>query len=156
MATAMGLFDWLRPAASGEARDGAELAALAGRVEALEDRMRRHAAMCRYPQMKAAVEQLAAQQGEHLKTLKGILADRNAWAHPPTPVAHEGENDWARLSNDLTELATLVVDAQRAGIKLEGTDEATAQTLLAIAEQDSHYEAELRKIALKCDPQAID
>ncbi|HVN30208.1 MAG TPA: hypothetical protein VMT64_17035 [Candidatus Binataceae bacterium] len=156
MATAMGLFDWLRPSAADNIDDNIELAALSGRIEALVDRMRRHAAMCRYPQMRSAVEQLAERQTEHLKSMKAILADRDLWARPPEPPASEGSNDWGRLSNDLNELATLGDDLHRTAIRFEAFDAATAKVLHKIAAEDSNYESELRKIALKCDPQAID
>jgi hypothetical protein len=156
MATAMGLFDRRRPSASGETRGKEELAQLAGRVEALEDRLRRHGTMCRYPQMQSAVGKLADRLGEQLQSLKGALADSNAWPRPPAAVAHEGENDWARLSGDLSELATLGDDMHRTAIKFESLEATTAKTLMTIAGQQSDYEAELRKIALKCDPQALD
>lgn len=152
----MGLFDWLRPSAAGNVDDSIELAELTGRIEALVDRLRRHAAMCRYPQDRSAVEQLAEHQAEHLKSLKSILADRNAWARPPAGVAHEGSNDWGRLSGDLNELGTLGDDMHRTAIKFEAFDTATAKVLHEIAAQDSNYESKLRQIALKCDPQAID
>ena len=152
----MGLFDRLRPSATGENRGKDELAQLAGRLEALEDRLHRHAAMCRYPQMQSAVEALAEHLAEQLKSLKAALADKNAWPRPPAAVAHEGENDWARLSGDLSELATLGDDMHRAAIKFEAFDPPTAKTLMTIADRQSDYEAELRKIALKCDPQALD
>ncbi len=152
----MGLFDWLRPSAAGDADNDTELAELTGRIEALVDRLHRHAAMCRYPQMRSAVEQLAEHQAEHLKSLKSILADRNTWARPPAGVASEGSNDWGRLSNDLNELATLGDDLHRTAIKFEAFDEPTAKVLLTMAAQDTDYESKLRQIALKCDPQAID
>ena len=155
MATAMGLFDWLRPSTAGKAQN-TELAELTGRIEALVDRLRRHAAMCRYPQMRIAVEQLAERQAEHLKSLKQTLAERDTWARPPAPPASEGSNDWGRLSGDLNELATIGDLLHRTAIKFEDSDAATAKVLHQIAADDSNYESDLRQIALKCDPQAID
>jgi hypothetical protein len=152
----MGLFDRFRSAGSGETHAREELAELAGRVEALEDRLRRHAAMCRYPQMQSEAEKLADHQAQHLKTLKAVLAKRSGWPRPPAPVAHEGSNDWGRLSGDLNVIATLGDDMHRTAIKFEPLDEAIATTMRKIAEEDSEYEARLRKIALKCDPQALD
>jgi hypothetical protein len=153
MAIAMGLFDRGNDPRSDQ---NDKLAELAGRVEALADRMHRHAAMCRYPQMRKVVEELATQQDRHLKLLRALLAERNLWPRPPAAVAHEGSNDWGRLSGDLNELATLGDDLHRESIRWEGVDATVAATLDRAGDEDADYEAELRKVALKCDPQALD
>jgi hypothetical protein len=153
MAIDMGLFDRGNDPHSDQ---NDKFAQLAGRVEALADRMHRHAAMCRYPQMRKVVEELAVQQERHLKSFKALLAERNRWPRPPAAVAHEGSNDWGRLSGDLTELAALGDEMHRAAIKWEAIDAAVAAVLDRAGDEDVDYEAELRKIALKCDPQALD
>jgi hypothetical protein len=153
MAIAMGLFDRGNDPHSDQ---NDKLAELVGRIEAIADRMHRHAAMCRYPQMQKVVEELAVQQERHLKSFKGLLAERNLWPRPPAPVAHEGSNDWGRLSGDLNELAALGDELHRAAIRWEGIDPAVAAALDRAGDEDADYEAELRKVALKCDPQALD
>jgi hypothetical protein len=153
MATAMGLFNRGNDPQSDQ---DDKLAELAGRIEALADRMHRHAAMCRYPQMRKVVEELATQQDRHLKSFKDLLADRHLWPRPPAPLAHEGSNDWGRLSGDLNVLAALGDELHRTAIRWEGIDRNVAAALDRAGDEDAAYGAELRKIALKCDPQALD
>jgi len=153
MAIAMGLFDRGNDPRSDQ---NEKLAELTGRVEALAHRLHRHAAMCRYPQMAKTVEELAVQQDRQLRSFKASLAERNLWPRPPAPVAHEGSNDWGRLSGDLNELATIGDEMRRAAIRWEGIDRSVAAALDRAGDEDADYEAELRKVALKCDPQALD
>jgi hypothetical protein len=53
-------------------------------------------------------------------------------------------------------LGTLVSGIQRASRVWEGIDTATAEKLLAIAIADGEAQNQLRALALKCDPQALD
>ncbi len=149
----MGLFDRGKDPQSDQ---NDKFAQLAGRIEALADRLHRHAAMCRYPQMAKVVDELATQQDRHVKSFKSSLADRNLWPRPPAALAHEGSNDWGRLSGDLNELATVGDELHREAIRWEGVDRTVAAALDRAGDEDADYEAELRKVALKCDPQALD
>jgi len=154
MASAMGLFDWFRSTPDKTAV--AELADLAGRKETLMGRLRRHAAMCSYPTIKAGLERLAEEQAESFEVLRAILADRNTWPRPIEETPREGSNNWERLSGDLEILHALALGIQKAAGIWEGIDAAVAAKLMPIAVADGEAEARLRALALKCDPQALD
>ncbi len=156
MASGMGFFDKLRASVSSETRLSNELAEQVGRNEDLAARLSRHAAMTAYPYIKTGVQALAAREAIHLKRLKAILSARNLWPRPPEPVARDGANNWERLSADLEHLGSLAAAFHRAAAEWESVDQNVADQLAAIALEDGENESELRKLALKCDPQAID
>ena len=155
MASAMGFFDRFL-ASSPEKAAVAELAELAGRKEALIARLGRHAGKCSYANLRAGLEGLAIKQSETFKTLRSILADHNTWPRPPESEPHEGSNNWERLSSDLELLRTIAIGMQKAAGTWEGVDSGVAEKLLPIAVSDGDAESELRALALKCDPQALD
>jgi hypothetical protein len=154
MASAMGFFD--RLLSSPDKTAVAEMAELAGRKEALIARLRRHAAMCSYPTIKAGLEHIADGQEETFKVLRGILTDRGTWPRPPEATPREGSNNWERLSNDLATMHALAMGMQKAAGVWEGIDQAVADKLAPIAASDDDAEGALRTLALKCDPQALD
>jgi hypothetical protein len=155
MASAMGFFDKLL-SSSPEKSAIAGLAELAGRKEALIGRLERHAAKCSYPNIKGGLERLALNQAESFKALRSILSDHDTWPRPPESEPHEGSNNWERLSSDLELLRTVALGMQKAAGTWEGIDAAIARKLLPIAIADGDAESELRALALKCDPQALD
>ena len=154
MASAMGFFDRFLPSSDKTAL--AQLADLTGRKEALIDKLGRHAAMCSYGTIRTGLERIAAQQSEGFKVLRSLLAERQMWPRPPESKPHEGSNNWERLNHDLAMLGTVVSEIQRASRVWEGIDSATAEKLLAIAIADGEAQNQLRALALKCDPQALD
>src|ERR1700690_25081 len=83
MATSMGFFQRLRSSGSSEAALLEELAVLAGKNLGLVERMRRHAEICPYPNIKAGVAALAEKEARHVKALNAILSDRSVWAKLP-------------------------------------------------------------------------
>jgi hypothetical protein len=154
MASAMGFFDRFRPSSDKTAL--AQLAELAGRKEALIERLARHAAMCPYGTIRTGLERIAAQQSEGFQVLRSLLAQRQMWPRPPESRPHEGSNNWERLNHDLAMLGTVVSEIERASRVWEGIDSATAEKLLAVAIADGEAQTQLRALALKCDPQALD
>jgi len=154
MASAMGFFDRFLPSSNKTAL--AQLAELAGRKEALMDRLARHAARCHYGTIRTGLERIAAQQSEGFKVLRSLLAERQMWPRPPESTPHEGSNNWERLNHDLAMLGMVVSGIQKASRVWEGIDSAMAEKLLAIALADGEAENQLRALALKCDPQALD
>ena len=154
MASAMGFFDRFRPSSDKTALT--QLAELAGRKEALIDRLARHATMCSYGTIRTGLERIAEQQRDGFKVLRSLLAERQMWPRPPESTPHEGSNNWERLNHDLAMLGTVVSGIQRASGVWEGIDSATAEKLLAIAITDGEAQIHLRALALKCDPQALD
>ncbi|HKM99651.1 MAG TPA: hypothetical protein VJX23_03990 [Candidatus Binataceae bacterium] len=154
MASAMGFFDKLL--SSPDTQAVADLAELAGRKEALIERLTRHARVCEYPAIRSGLETIAIQQSESFETLRTILADRDTWPRPPESAPHDGSNNWERLTNDLTILATLAAGLQKASSMWQGIDSAVAAKLESVAIADLEAESDLRKLALKCDPQALD
>lgn len=156
MATGMGFFQRLRSSASSEAGLLEELAVLAGNNQGLVERMRRHAAICPYPNIKAGVVALAEKEARHVKLLNAILSERNVWAKLPELPLHDGSNNWARLSGDLALLGSLAAELRLASVKWESVSEAISNQLRALANEDDEHESELRKLAMKCDAMALD
>ena len=150
----MGFFDRFLPSSDKTAL--AQLAELAGRKEALIDRLVRHAARCPYGTIRTGLERIAEQQRDGFKVLRSLLAERQMWPRPPESTPHEGSNNWERLNHDLEMLGTIVSGIQTASRVWEGIDSATAEKLLAIAITDGEAQIQLRALALKCDPQALD
>lgn len=164
MESAMGIFSRFKPSISGdkrsqsraESRAIADLADLVGRKEAFIGRLYRHADQCAYPAMAAQIRWLADKQAEHFKTLRAILVDRGAWPRPPADQPREGSNNWERLSGDLAILSAYASGLRRCAIEWEALDREVADTLAQVAAEDVDHESDLRQLALKCDPQALD
>jgi len=156
MATGMGFFQWMRSSASNEAGLLEELAILAGNNHGLVERMRRHAAICPYPNIKAGVVALAEKEARHVKAMNAILSNHNVWVKMPELPLHDGSNNWARLSGDLAMLGSIAADLRLASVKWESVDEATSNQLRQLANEDDEHESELRKLAMKCDAMALD
>jgi hypothetical protein len=152
----MGFFQRLRSSTSARSNLLEELAELAGRSHGLAERLKRHAAMCSFPNIKHGAAAIAEKEAAHYKALNSILADNSVWAKLPEAPLHEGSNNWARLGGDLEVLGSLAADLRLAAVKWESVDDSIAQRLFQLAIEDAEYESELRKLALKCDPQAID
>jgi hypothetical protein len=156
MATSMGFFRKLRSATSSRDQLLEELAILTGKNQGLVDRMRRHAERCPYPNVKAGVNAIAEAEVAHVKMLEGILSDHNVWSRMPEAPLHDGENNWARLNGDLAIMGSLAAELRLAAVKWEPIDQTIGEQLLAISIEDEAREIELRKLASKCDPQALD
>lgn len=155
MSAAMGFFERLRQAFSPDTHLLDDLAVLAGKNEDLAARLTRHAAACAYSNLKAGVEALAGKEASHARTVARILQQHGRWARPPKP-RREGANNWERLSTDLEILGELDAGLHRAAAEWEGSDPELSARLLKLALEDDENEGELRKLALLCDPQALD
>jgi hypothetical protein len=152
----MGFLDFFRESPSPRDSLLVELADIAGRKESLIERLERHAAMCALSNVKAGLEQLAAKEAAHLKTLRSTLTDHGMWPRPPEPPAHDGSSNWGRLSGDLelaSELRNLI---NRQSVMWEATDPAMAKRFAAMYAEDYDNTSFLRDLTLKCDPQAFD
>jgi len=155
MASSMGLLDRFRAALSPEPRLWNELTDIAGRNESLVARLTRHAARCPYGNLRSGVESLAETQAANLKQLRSILSEKNLWPRPPEP-ARDGANNWERLSLDLELLIEITQQLHRAASEWEGIDPELGDKLAALAIADDARTSELRALALKFDPQALD
>jgi len=156
MASGMGFFDKFRSAISPDARLVEDLADLAGRNEVLVERLKRHAANCKYPNIKAGLEALATRESGHAKTLRRILAERNTWPRLGEQTGRDGANNWERLNSDLAALAAIASGLRRAAVNWEPVDATLADRLAQLAAEDDSCESDLRQLALKCDPHALD
>jgi hypothetical protein len=156
MATSMGLFRRLRSAVSTRDELLQELAVLAGRNRGLVDRMRRHANVCTLQNIKQGVASIAENESAHVKTLDAILSDNSVWARLPEAPLHDGASNWERLNGDLILIGSLAAELRLAAVKWEPVDQTIGDTLLQMAVEDGERETELRKLAIKCDPQAFD
>jgi len=68
----------------------------------------------------------------------------------------EGSNNWARIGADLALLVDLSREMNQQALRWEGIDRPFAAGLRAIAFEDNNNLGELRELALKCDPQALN
>jgi hypothetical protein len=133
-----------------------ELAALAGRMQGLVDRLERHAAACIYPQMKSKIEQVFTAAKAQTKVLNAILSDNRVWAKLPERSAHEGINNWERISGDLLTLGRLNVDLNQQAVRWIAIDPDIAERLRTVINEQVALIDALQEIAARLDPQAID
>jgi len=133
-----------------------DLAAITGRMQGLTDRLARHAEACVYPQMKQQIEEVAAAARAQLKVLNSILSDHRVWARLPERPAHEGINNWERISGDLVTLGRLNVDLNQQAVRWIGVDMGVAEKLRALVNQQVALIDTLQEISARLDPQAID
>ncbi len=134
----------------------AELADIAGRHQELADRLAHHAELCAYTNIASGLVALAARQAEHARTLDALLRKRHAWSKLPHPMGAEGSSNWARVSGDLALMLELSREVNQQALHWEEIDPAFAARLRTIALEDDRSLGELRELALKCDPQALD
>jgi hypothetical protein len=134
----------------------AQLADIAGRHRELAGRLARHAALCAYPNIAGGLGALAARQAEHARTLDAILSEHHAWSKLPRPMGAEGASNWARVSGDLALVLDLTREMNQQALHWEEVDPELAARLRTIALDDDRAIGELREMALKCDPQALD
>ena len=133
-----------------------ELAEIAGLSEELIARLTRHAALCKYRNLKAGAESIALTQEKHLNQLRSMLASQSLWPRPPAKLPHYGANNWERFSHDLELLVQVTFGLHHVSAEWEGVDPAIGEQLGAIANDDDEQTSALRALALKCDPQALD
>ncbi|MGD0075528.1 MAG: hypothetical protein ABSD31_14480 [Candidatus Binataceae bacterium] len=132
------------------------LSDLAGKNQALAERMNRHAERCVYAATKSAMERLAAKERAHAEALCAILAEYQRSAASAELPARDGTSNWERLTGDLALLSELGIELGRQAIHWESLDSDIARRIQAIADEDHHVMGELRKLALRADPQALD
>jgi hypothetical protein len=152
----MGILQRIFATPAPEARLLSELAEIAGRHQELANRLARHAELCAYPNIAAGLRGLAARQAEHARALDAILADRHTWSKLPRPLGAGGASNWQRIGGDLELLLELTGGMNQQALHWEGIDAALAARLRTIAREDDRGLGELRELALKCDPQALD
>ncbi len=133
-----------------------KLADIAGRCEALVARLKRHAGLCAYPGIAQGVREVAGKEAGHESALRSILAGEGRWPRPPESAAREGSSNWERLNGDLAMLLALMNELRRHALSWGNADPALAERLTKIADEAGESEADLRQLAAKCDPQAID
>jgi hypothetical protein len=152
----MGILEKIGLSVSSEERLLDELTDLADRNQALVDRLRRHTEICPYPSMKQALERLAAKEAAHVNALKAILTPRGRWVSPRDLPSRNGANSWERITGDLELLSRLSIELGRQAIHWEAVNPEIAERLHALVDEDAAVLGELRKLALKSDPQALD
>ena len=134
----------------------AQLAALTGQMQGLGERLTRHAEACIYPQMKAKIEGAAAVVKTHTTALNTILSDNRAWAGLPEMPAHQGINNWERVSGDLVTLQRLNSDLNQLAVRWLAVDGDISERLRNIADDQIALIDALQEIVARSDPQAID
>ncbi len=152
----MGLLDRFKAAFAPQPQKIDELARLAGRCEALVNRMRRHADMCANRGIAKEVHEIAEREALHEKALRSILAEHDAWPRPPETDPHEGANNWERFSGDLAILLLFSQELHRHALIWETENRELEERLIKIADEAGSNEMALRRITAKCDPLALD
>ncbi|HVB81232.1 MAG TPA: hypothetical protein VNE82_14940 [Candidatus Binataceae bacterium] len=152
----MGILQRIWTPTAPEERLLAELAGIAGRHRELANRLARHAELCAYPNIASGLASLAARQSEHARALDAILKERHVWSKLPRAIFADGSSNWARVSGDLELMLDLSREVNQQALHWEGIDPSLAARLRTIALEDDRSLGELRKLALKCDPQALD
>jgi rubrerythrin len=155
-ASLMGILQRMWTAAPPEERLLAELAEIAGRHQELADRLARHANLCAYPNIASGLRALAVHEAEHARTLDMLLSERHVWSKLPRPTDAEGSSNWQRVSGDLALMLELSREMNEQALHWERIEPPFAARLHAIALEDNRNIGELRELALKCDPQALD
>jgi hypothetical protein len=133
-----------------------QLAILTGQMQELAERVARHAETCVYAQMKDSLEEVAAAAQAQVKVLNGILSDNRVWSKPPERPAHQGINNWERVSGDLVTLGRLNVDLNQHSVKWMTVDADIAERLRTLIGEQIALIDKLQEVAARSDPQAID
>ncbi len=152
----MGILQRIWSANSPSAGLLAGLAEMTGRNAELADRLERHAKLCSYPNIVGGLSTLAAREAEHSRMLRAILSERHVWSKLPRPPGAEGSSNWARISGDLAILLGLLNDMNQQVIKWESIDPQFSARLRAVMLEYDRNLGELRDLALRCDPHALD
>ena len=132
------------------------LAMVTGRYETLTQRLKRHAELCTYPNLKAGLERLAEDEASQANALKRILADLGAWPRLAETPSHDGSSNWERVSADLALQTELFRELNTQVVEWEGVDPGVAARLREFLDGEDRNAGTLRDLALKCDPQAFD
>jgi hypothetical protein len=152
----MGILQRIWTTVPPEERMLADLADIAGRHQELAKRLADHAGLCAYPNIASGLNALALREAEHARTLDAFLSGRHVSSKLPRPADAEGSSNWRRVSCDLALMLELARDMNGQALQWEGIDPPFAARLHTIAIEDNHDIGELRELAMKCDPQALD
>jgi hypothetical protein len=151
----MGILERIRTAVSSRAKILERLAVAAGKAEQLAERLKRHAEICEYSNIKAGLQRLAPSQAAQAQDLRGLLAEHGIWPRLPE-LTPEGSNNWERLSADLMLMVELCRELNLLAVEGGSLDGNFVEKLREIAAEVDRDAGELRDLALKCDPQALD
>jgi hypothetical protein len=152
----MGIFARIRSSLSPRTRLLDQLAQIAGHLETLAANLKHHAALCSYPTIKAGLERLGSAEAAQSNVLHEVLLDRGVWPKLPETPVRDGSNNWERLNFDLTMLVALSRDLNVQIAEWESVEPALAARLRDFSADEERNLADLRDLALKCDPQALD
>ena len=152
----MGILQRIWTASQPQERLLTELADIANRHQELAVRLARHADLCVYPNIAGGLSTLAMSEAEHARTLDTLLSERHAGSKLARQTGPDGSSNWQRVSGDLALMLKLAREMNEQALHWEEIEPPFAARLLSIALEDDRNIDELRKLALKCDPQAID
>ena len=152
----MGILEKILSIGSPRTRLLRSLAEIAGKKDAVVERIRRHASQCNVPRLSEELARIADEEDAHARVLRNILGASHLWPKREEMPAHEGSNNWERVSNDLQLLSDVTLALSRQRLHWETADPAIAEQLGLLASEDSRILPRLREVAAKLDPQAID
>jgi hypothetical protein len=133
-----------------------QLAIITGQMQGVADRLTRHGEACIYPQMKATIEEVAAAVKAHAKSLNAILSDNRVWARLPEMPAHQGINNWERISGDLIVLGRINTELNQHSVRWLSVDADISERLRTVVEEQIALLDAIQEVAARSDPQAID
>ena len=132
------------------------LVSVAARYGILIAKLKNHAAMCKYPTIRAGLEGLAATEEAQAEILGQFIATEGRSFIAQPIMQFDGANNWRRLKADLTLQAQMLGDLNQAIVLLDGHDHHAAAKLRALASNEERNLGDLRGLVLKCDTQALD
>jgi hypothetical protein len=152
----MTILDRLRPSFSARARLLDQLAVSAGKFEMLAADLKRHAEKCSYPNIKTGLERLAEVETAQALVLREMMLEHEASPRPADIPAHDGANNWERLSSALALQTALHRDLNLEIAEWDAIAPQLAERLRRFADEEENNIAKLRDLTLRCDPQALD
>ncbi|MGH8014344.1 MAG: hypothetical protein ACREQ4_17785 [Candidatus Binataceae bacterium] len=151
----MGIFVRIRNAISPRTRMFNRLAVIAGRQWELAELLKKHVGLCNYINIKSGLARLAESQDAQVRNMRALLSAHGVWARlPERPVG--GASNWERLSGDLALLVEVCRDLNLCAVEAESIDNQIVTKLREIAAVLDRDGGELRDLALKCDPHALN
>jgi hypothetical protein len=152
----MGILEKIHSALSPRIRLLDQLARSAGYFETLASNLKRDAERCAYPNIKAGLERLAVAETRRANELREILLARGVWPRPPDTSVRAGSSNWERLNASLALEVHLLRELNLQIAEWEWVEPALAERLREFTAEGDRSLAELRDLALRCDPQALD
>jgi hypothetical protein len=152
----MGILERVRLLLSPRSRLLNQLAETAADAETLAVNLARHTELCGYPNLRAGIQELAADASTQANAMRQLLLQHGVWPNLPSRMPHEGSSNWERLHNDLTLQIKILRALHSQASEWAPIDPQIGERLRQYANEQDRQVQQLRDLTLKCDPQALD